>query len=417
MLGIDFIPAGLTSDGTYLFVSVNDPGSGNGTIATYKTDGTLMSTLYIELQSHYFMGLAWNGTHLWASQILPNCVVCIDLNTENVVANFSTGTPLLGLEWYNEMLWGVDNQTNLIKAIDPLTGRIKETFTPPQTTGEYGITHNGTHFLFSETATNTIHFLDCPTEVGEVWNKHSFSDTLPIDMDWNGSHYFVGGNGAQTVYILDGGTFEVVDSFSVGFEIYGLTIMDGYLYIARYASPYRIHKYDFNGTHIENYSVAYRFYALEYDGSKLWASRHLSAYIYELNTSDFSINASYSIEEYYVGLTYDDVNDVFWGVAYSDDVVYQLNLSNFLKTGVKFDTIPGTGHTGIEFDGEHLVLADINLDILYKIICIEEQTDGGGGGGVVPIPGFEFTLLIVVLIPLIGMYFLLRQKRIPASQS
>jgi glutamine cyclotransferase len=405
-IDVDFPVSGLTTDGTYLFASLYDVATGNGTIAKYQTDGTFVSKLYFPLNSYCFQGLAWDGSHLWASQILPHRILRINPTTGEIVTNVSCGMPFVGLVWRDNLLWGADNNDDIIRAVYPATGRTCEVFDAPHTVGEYGMAYNGTHFFFSEWHTDNIYVLPIPTTVGEVWNQYPAPSTWPGDLAWNGTHYFVGDSVAQKIYILHDGTFEEVDDFDVAFEIYGVTIVGDYLYIGQYASPYTIHKFALDGTYISNFSTSHRYFGLEYDGARLWATDHLNAYIYELDPTDCSVIATHSTQVKYAGLTYDAENDVFWAVDLNNDIVFQLNPSSFQKTGVQIDSPPGTGYLGIEFNGEHLILTEFSADIIYKLII--DLPSGGGGGG---IPGFANYLFLLSVFSLIAMVILLRQGK------
>ncbi len=398
--------SGLTTDGTYLYAALVAEVNGNGTIAKYRTNGNFVSNIYIPLNDDDFNGLAWDGSHLWASQFNPHCIVRINPNTGAVVTNISTGSALAGLAWLDDLVWGVDYSADLIRAVDPSTGRTCEIFDTPHTVGEYGLAYNGTHMLFSEWDTPAIHVLDIPTAAGAIWNQHPTPSTWPGDLVWNGTHYFLGDSNAQKIYVLHDGTFEEVDNFDVAFEIYGVTIVGDYLYIGQYASPYTIHKYDLDGTYISNFSTSRRYFGLEYDGARLWATDHLNPYIYELDPTDCSEIATHSTQVKYAGLTYDAENDVFWGVDLTNDIVFQLNPSSFQKTGVQIDSPPGTGYLGIEFNGEHLILTEFSTDTIYKIII--DLPSGGGSGG---IPGFTNYLLILSVFSLIAVVFLLKQSK------
>ncbi|MBD3187614.1 hypothetical protein GF325_12340 [Candidatus Bathyarchaeota archaeon] len=371
-INITFTAAGLTTDGTYLYASKDEPG--NGTIAKYGFDGTFISEFELAITTGYLQGLTWDGSHLWASQWNPHRILRIDPSTGAVVANHSSGFPFSGITWRDGLIWGSDYNDNIIRAVDPATGRTREVFDPPHTVGEYGLATNGSHFFFSEWGGDRLHVLPIPKDLGAVWTQYSSPNSLPSDIARNDTHVFIGDNTASNyrVYVLHDGTFEQESNFSVPFEIYGLALVDDYLYIGQYNAPYTIHKYTRDGMYMENFSSAYRYYSLDYDGSRLWGSVHIgSNTITELDPVDCSILATYPVEANYMGITHDTISDVFWATAFNADKIFQLDPSNFQQTGLELDVPTGNGEFGLKFNGEHLLLTEHGVDMIYKIIIDE----------------------------------------------
>lgn len=397
---LGFEPAGLTSDGTYFYISVEDNTGPNGTIFKLKKDGTIVSSITVALTDEYMSGLAWDGSNLWAVQEVPNALLKINPNTGAVLNNFTLIHDPAGLCWYDGLVWGVEFTSDKIYAYDPTDARVREVFDHPiPGLGDYGITENGTHFILSDWSPAEIYVTDLPTEVGEVWNQHSAPTLTMNGLDWNGTHYFTADPNENAICVLHDGTFQKIFDIPLSFSPQAVAVVGDYLFISEIYSPWKIYKYTVTGTYVAEYaSVGVQLQGLTYDGTYIWANG-ADNNIYQLNVADLT-EISHKAVGNYADLAWDYKNHVFWAVHQTDSKIYQLDASLSL-TGVVLDTPYPTGEFGLCFNGEHLIHGSHSSDMIYKII-IGFPEEGG-------IPGFANYFLLLSVLMFIGVFFLLKQ--------
>ncbi len=401
-INFGFKISGVTTDGTYLYLSVREDIFNNGTILKVQTDGTIVSTLNVPLNYWCYWGLAWDGSRLWASHS-PKTLLRINPNSGVVELNLTTDLTVSGLTWYNGDLWGISHSTDEVWAFDPATGRTKEVFDGPTTgSGDWGLAFNGTHFLTTNYLTDSIYFLDIPTAIGEVWNQHPSLCLDTGDLGWNGTHYFVADWLQMKINILHDGTFEKVGEISVGFNPLALTVVDNYIYVSRDSSPWQIYKYTTGGSFIASYaSIGVGISGLAYDGTYLWATDD-NKNLYKLNLADCTEIEKYTTPETYFGLTYDWKNKVIWAVDRDINRIVQVSTADGQQTGIMVPTPTTSTEFGLAFNGEHLIYTDFGANIIYKIII---QLPAGG------IPGFTDIYIFLSIIVLASVSLILKQQK------
>lgn len=202
----------------------------------------------------------------------------------------------------------------------------------------------------------------------EVFNIYNPSIDHPLGMDWNGTHFFVTDLTTDTVHIYHDGTFELIDTIALGYDPIGLVVVGNYFYVASHESPYNIYKYSFDGSLIATFSTGIHCYDLAYDGNYIYLTRYSDTKISKLDPTDCTLIETYAVEEEYAGLTYDSLNNVFWGVGGFSDKIYQLDTTGFNKTGIQYDTPTPLGDYGLCFDEVHLVMNSWSTDKFYKTI-------------------------------------------------
>lgn len=389
---VGFAVYGLTTDGTYLYASVKEVG--NGTIFKLDTTGNIISTFEIEVDN-FFHGLAYDGNSLWAYHHSRN-LLKINPDTGVVLANYTNDNSIAGLTYFKGYVWGIAYNKDEIHAFDPDTGRVQEVFHHSLSGfGEFGLAQDGTHFLISFFHNDSISFLEYPTEIGEVFNIYDPSIDHPLGMDWNGTHFFVADRITDTVHIYHDGTFELIDTIALGYDPIGLVIVGNYLYVASYESPYNIYKYSFNGSLIATFNTGIHCYDLAYDGNYIYLTRYSDAKISKLDPTDCTLIETYAVEEEYAGLTYDSLNNVFWGVGWGSNKIYQLDTTVFNKTGIQYDTPTTLGEYGLCFDEDHLIMNSWGTDKFYKIIIdIKTQKESPSTG----IPGYNMLIFVSIFI-------------------
>ncbi|MHA1278149.1 MAG: hypothetical protein ACTSQ8_13250 [Candidatus Helarchaeota archaeon] len=399
---LGFEPVGLTTDGTSLYISVEETSTVNGTIFKVKTDGTIISSIEVPITSQYMSGLAWDGSYLWAAQEVPNALLRINPKTGTVLDNFTIAEDPSGICYYDGLIWGVIWNENKIYAYDPTDGRIREVFNNPgASVGEYGITYNGTHFLHASWNSIELYALDIPTAAGEVWNVYD-TPILTIDgIDWNGTHYFTVDSQYDKLYVLHDGTFEIEGNYSLPFQPLAIAVIGDYLFISQSPVPCHIFKYTFTGTQVAEYSaVGVQIQGLTYDGTYLWGNGADNK-IYKMNPADCTEINSTSVANY-ADLAWDNKNNVFWAVHQVDSRIYQLDPTTLLQTGVYINCTHTAGEYGIVFNGKHLVHTNWDSDRIYKFI-IDLPSKGG-------IPGFAHFVLLFSVLSLISVFFLLKRN-------
>ncbi len=398
---VGFEIGGLASDGTYLYASVEDSVD-NGTIYKLDTNGSIISSFEIDI-SNDFEGLAYDGSSLWAPERFPNHLLKINPSNGDILANYSIDDPIAGLTYFNGYVWGIAYESDEIHIFNPSNGRIEEVFDFGFSGGgEYGLANNGTYILISFWHNNSISFLDYPTEPGEVFNRYNSAAGHPLGFDWNGTHYFVADSASNEIVILDDGTFESVRTISLAYDPWGIVIFNNYLYV--YAGDTnKIHKYNFDVSPVATYSPGIDGYDLATDGTYIYLTWELSDKISKLDpTSDCSLLQTFFVEEEYAGITYDSVNHVFWGVGWTSDKIYQLDISGFNQTGTKINAPTTSGEYGLSFNGEHLIFGSHNTNKFYKIIIDLQSSSGSPPSN--NIPGFNIYIFFFsnILIVSIG---------------
>lgn len=397
-ISLPFRGFGITTDGTNLYVSVAS-GSTNGTIFKLKTDGTILSSLTIPLNFGNIQGLAWDGSHLWATQYTPYRLIRINPNTGVIEKNFTLSGDTSGLTWFDNRLWGVEYLSDVIRAFDPETGDILETFGTP-VHHDRGLGSNGTHLLVGQylDGTNLIYFVDYPTTVGEVFHVLNLNGK---DIACNGTHYFITSSFSNNVYVYLRGTYTLTETIALPFQPIGITVVGTSLYISQQTATYNIYKYSFGGVlQVTFTGLGVMIESLAYDGTNLWAMGSNNQ-LYKLNPSDLSQLAEYNVGDL-AGITYDPINNVLWGVHPGDHVIKQIDPSDGTATGGYVSTAVPYGESGLTFDGEYLLMTSTTTGNTYKIII------GFPGGG---IPGFADLFLYLALISLTCIVFLVKRQQ------
>ncbi|MHA1649778.1 MAG: YncE family protein, partial [Candidatus Helarchaeota archaeon] len=196
----------------------------------------------------------WDGVNLWAYHNNRQSFLKIDPGTGTVLSNISISYPITGIMWHNDRLWAAGWTTNEIIVFDT-TGRPREVFDSPNSgSGDYGITYNGSHLLVSNWLNKKIYFLDIPIAAGELWNIYDAPDTHTLDLDWNGTHYFVCDADSNRVYILHDGTFEIVSYIDLPFTPLGIAVINNVLFISDDDAPWSLLKYSTDGTQLGNFT-------------------------------------------------------------------------------------------------------------------------------------------------------------------
>ncbi|NHI92243.1 MAG: hypothetical protein EAX96_07045 [Candidatus Lokiarchaeota archaeon] len=397
---LSFQPYGITTDGTYLYVSVFD--TDNGTIFKLSTDGSIISNITFSSKG-LIRGLAWLDGYIWAYQNSPSRLFKIHPTTAAISANYTIET-LYDITAYNGYVWCLAPSSDHIFAVNPTSGRIMESFRFTASY-EYGLTHNGTNFIMGYYLDNdTLSVFNNPTQIGEIYNRFDLSLVNPKDITWNGTHYFVVDIYENLVSVIHDGSYENEYNFSLSFIPYGITRYGNYLLISAYASPYKIYKYTFDGTYVSEYAaLGLQIDGLAYDGTHVWASfdEGSNSYIAKLSTTDFTEIERHVIEDA-GGITYDNKNGVLWIVAWSTNKLVQYSLAG-TATGVSVDSPQVSGEWGITFNGVHLIVTDATLDVAYKVIISLPSASTPTSPS---IPGFELFFVLISMISLIGMVFI-----------
>ncbi len=402
-ISIPFEPSTIASDGTYLYVANN--AYGNGTVYKMKTDGTIVDSVDIPVATFYVSGLAYGDSSLWATMDEPtNYIYRINPSTMSVIGSVSVSNRYADMTWYDGLLWVVDWSYDRICAINPTTGRIMETFDGPISgTGDFGLTYNGTHFIIGDWNGPQFHWMDIPTDAGEVWNQHPAPSTNILGIDWNGTHYFVADLDTDQICILHDGTFENLANLSLPFTPEAVAVVGTYLYISDLHSPYHIFKYTFAGAQLAEYAaVGTQVQGLTYDGSYLWANGQ-DYKIYKLNPADCTNVTPGIATGNWADIAWDGENKVFWGIQQSLSLICEIDPTTLQATEINFTTPYLTGEYGLCFNGEHLIHGNWDNEMIYKIII-----DLPSGGG---IPGFSNFVLLLSVLTLIGVFFLLKQGK------
>jgi len=409
---LPFYPAGLASDGSFLYISVYPTSSGidDGRIFKYTFDGIAVDNLSIEItpdypeESEYLSGLACNGRDLYALSNSPDVYLYrINLDSWSLDKTIGFLSNSYGLAYYDGLLWRVDY--GYIYGFDPDTGTVQEIVRISPSIGTYGLAYDGTHFLMSDRYAKRLYSLDIPTAAGEVWNQYATPESNPLDIAWNGTNYFLTDTHVNKVYKLDN-LFRNSTQFTVPFEPLGIAVVGKYLYISQGDSPHNLYKYTTNGILVSTYAVNHSYNALEYDGAKLWGTDNIGTFIRQIDPSNGHIIASYNASVNYIGLIFDFKNNVFWAVDWVafPDKICQLNPTTFKKTGVDYLCPTVMGSYGLEFNGKHLILTSWDTDSIYKIII---AFPSGGSS----IPGFTDMVFLLSIMAVVSIWFLLRQAR------
>ena len=397
-INLGFNGEGLTTDGTYLYVSVYQ--NNNGTIFKYLPDGTKVTSVdvAIPLGSH-ILGLAWDGTGIWATFDLQNITRKYDPTTGTKLAEFDAGIEFAGITYHSGLLWCTDWRADVIRAVDTATGGILETITVGHAgSGDFGLANNGTTLFQGYWNNKTISFLDIPLTAtfGDVYNcvdKSSISGDI-ADAAYNGTHYFISRYDTNSIYIIEDGSYVNVDNFSLSYSPHGMTVAGDYLVVADGDnSPYKIYKYFHqNGTYVSEYDSIpyYRKYGLAYDGTYLWISGHTSSKLFKVNFTDGTQIANYSLNNY-LGLTY--INGYLWALDRINGTINQIDLTGSF-TGVNITIPTGIGVAyGLTYDGKHLVLTG-NDDLYFCKFIVSTSTTSTPA----TIPGFELFFILLTMI-------------------
>ncbi|MHA2254214.1 MAG: Vgb family protein, partial [Candidatus Kariarchaeaceae archaeon] len=206
-----FSAGGITSDGTNLIVStyVQPWPTANGSFFVYSTGGELVDSFELPIDYASFLGLAFDGTNIWASQVNPDRIVSIDPNTKLIVANHSVSNNLAGLTYFDNALWGVAYGQGEVYKIDPSDGSTIDIFDTPAA-GDWGIATDGNTLLISDFTAQKIYFMDGEVELGEIYNAYSSVATVPYDLAVNDTHVFVADGSTDQILVLDSGNYSEV---------------------------------------------------------------------------------------------------------------------------------------------------------------------------------------------------------------
>ncbi len=367
---------GLTTDGTNLYTTCATFATPNGTIMKLDLTGNEISRINVPLAAGILNGLAWDGNYLWAYQNSPACFLRIDYDTGVISRNLTAVTAPHGMTWYNDLLWVENYGIDQLAALNPFTGTRVYIFNAPYHF-DSGLTHNGTHIIQSRYIDAmdpfAISFSKIPSEPGDIFTKSYSLGSNMLDITYDGTDFYWNENGSSYIYVSDGVTSGIIDTWDSTVEPVGLTMVGDILVMSTENAPYNLYSFTKDGTMLANNSALnVMINSLAYDGTYLWAMG-LDGILYKLNLVDFSIVSQYSIGNF-KGITYDYVNDVIWAVSRQEHTVRYFDLAKEQLGNNHINlTIPiTTTEYGLTFDGDFLVITtSYNGGYYYRIIPCE----------------------------------------------
>jgi DNA-binding beta-propeller fold protein YncE len=129
---------GMAFDGTYLWTNGWEDPSGSGS-KIFKIDTTTLEIISIvDYPRGYYdnwpHGMTYAGSHLWVTNLKTNTLDKIDPNSGELIGTLSppADSPI-GIAWHANLLWTNDYQTGLIYVQDPQTGNVIGSIAAPGT--------------------------------------------------------------------------------------------------------------------------------------------------------------------------------------------------------------------------------------------------------------------------------------------
>lgn len=200
-------PAGLTWDGTYVWVA--DYTAGHIFQLDHET-GSVIDKLWCP---GVLSGLTWNGEYLWQALLEEGWVRVINSQTQDFDRTMVVENPgrVGDLTWDGQYLWVVSQELGLARAIDPETDRVKRELRIPVASG--GIAYkNGALWLaypdrmtfangqFDWTiAEPSFAVAQLDLQTGREMARYAV-DFLPLGLTWVGDELWLSGGSRGRVY-------------------------------------------------------------------------------------------------------------------------------------------------------------------------------------------------------------------------
>lgn len=192
-------PKGLAWDGSHLWVS--DLVGGSNVIRRMTVEGDAVDSFSSPCGDP--LGMAWDGEHLWVLDAwgpddIGNRLYQVDgagtiLKTVKLPADYSTG-----LAWDGAFLWAADGTQGRIGKIDPSTGDVVASFDSPGPDPR-GLAWDGRYLWNADWTNREIYQLDT---AGTVLRTFSAPGITPMGLAWDGENLWCADLDTYTLYRL-----------------------------------------------------------------------------------------------------------------------------------------------------------------------------------------------------------------------
>ena len=193
------------------------------------------------------VGLAWDGSHLWLSDISTRRAYRLDATSCSVVSSIPLpGTLPTGLAWDGTYLWSSDANTDRYYQLNPSNGAVISSFASP---GIFptGLTHHAGNLWGADiNCTNVV----CPDRVdkvstlGMLLNTFAPPGPFPAGLASDGVNLWHSDNALDLIYKVNPLNFSVLDQFPAPGNTTNDLAWDGrYLWMIENAAD-RLYRFD-----------------------------------------------------------------------------------------------------------------------------------------------------------------------------
>lgn len=361
-----------------------------------------------ETPSNEPRGLAYDGTFFWHVDDYANSIYKMTTSGVQVSSCLTPGTRPDGLAYYAGNLYLSDWNTNKIYIINSSTCAVTASYASP---GDFprGLAHDGTYLWNVDSGNDTLYKLNAAT--GAIISSSTAPGTVSRGLAFDGTNMWVADENDDLYYELSTSTFATLHTKSVSeFTAEGIAFVGGQLWSVDDIND-RIYNVDSDYLAIGQYSTPSTSPGgFVYDGANIWSVDSDSDKIYKISSSTGAVLASFN----------SPANDprgiavgggVLWVTTDSDDKVYQINsstgvtISSFLTPasdpwGIVYVTsslyiadpgpnkiynmstggtlyatydAPGTGASGLAYDGTYVWNLDTDEKEVYKIVFDDDE--------------------------------------------